>query len=340
MVLNELRDRAYKTACEHGFHDEELSNEHCLCLVISELMEAVEADRKGRFHYIKKFSNKKETIERWKSVKEYEQYYEVSNLGRVKSKDMLVWNGNSYYLKKGRILKPGLGGTGYYTVALKGKTHKVSVLVANAFLDKISDTDFVNHIDGDKTNNNISNLEFVSPSQNNRHAYVSGLHSSKSCQKLTYEQKCEISFLHKLGIAYTTIYKHNTYGVTKSAIQRVCNEHLKYTDSVEFELADAAIRLLDLAGYRGIAIETFTEEMIYESTESCNDESFTESIYAIATIPVRFEYEYDYSFDKQLNSMLLGIIGLSNYMGIDLLWHVEQKMRYNELRENKHGKRY
>ena len=47
MNLNELRDRAYKTACNHGFHDEELSNEHCLCLVISELMEAVEADRKG-----------------------------------------------------------------------------------------------------------------------------------------------------------------------------------------------------------------------------------------------------------------------------------------------------
>ena len=46
--LNELRDRAYKTACEHGFHDKELSNEHLLCLVISELMEAVEADRKGK----------------------------------------------------------------------------------------------------------------------------------------------------------------------------------------------------------------------------------------------------------------------------------------------------
>lgn len=43
--LNKWRDRAYKTACEHGFHDKELSKEHCLCLVISELMEA---DRKGR----------------------------------------------------------------------------------------------------------------------------------------------------------------------------------------------------------------------------------------------------------------------------------------------------
>lgn len=46
MNLNELRDKAYKTACEHGFHDQELSNNHFLCLVISELMEAVEADRK------------------------------------------------------------------------------------------------------------------------------------------------------------------------------------------------------------------------------------------------------------------------------------------------------
>ena len=43
--LNKWRDRAYKTACEHGFHDKELSNEHCLMLVITELSEAVEAER-------------------------------------------------------------------------------------------------------------------------------------------------------------------------------------------------------------------------------------------------------------------------------------------------------
>lgn len=46
--FNALRDRAYKTACEHGFHDEELSNEHYLMLVITELSEAVEADRKNK----------------------------------------------------------------------------------------------------------------------------------------------------------------------------------------------------------------------------------------------------------------------------------------------------
>ena len=43
--LNELRDKAYKCAVTHGWHEENLSDEHFLCLVISDLMEAVEADR-------------------------------------------------------------------------------------------------------------------------------------------------------------------------------------------------------------------------------------------------------------------------------------------------------
>lgn len=58
MNLNELRDKAYKTACEHGVHDQELSNNHFLCLVISELMEAVEADRKGRRANVDRYNKK------------------------------------------------------------------------------------------------------------------------------------------------------------------------------------------------------------------------------------------------------------------------------------------
>ena len=109
---------------------------------------------------------------------------------------------------------------------------------------------------------------------------------------------------------------------------------------VEDELADAAIRLLDLCGLRKIDIEDFTEEMLYGAEESCNDETFTESVYAISTIPIRYEYEYDYPLGGQLNSMLLAIFGLAKHLDIDLIWHINQKMRYNELRENKHGKKY
>lgn len=47
MNLNELRDEAYRIACEHGFHEEEHSDGHFIMLVITEISEAVEADRKG-----------------------------------------------------------------------------------------------------------------------------------------------------------------------------------------------------------------------------------------------------------------------------------------------------
>lgn len=48
-ILNDLRDEAYQTAIDHGWHEKPMSIEHYLCLVISELMEAVEADRKGLY---------------------------------------------------------------------------------------------------------------------------------------------------------------------------------------------------------------------------------------------------------------------------------------------------
>lgn len=55
-TLNTYRDQAYKIACEHGFHDEERSIEHWKCLIVSELMEAVEADRKGKRADIRAFN--------------------------------------------------------------------------------------------------------------------------------------------------------------------------------------------------------------------------------------------------------------------------------------------
>lgn len=59
--LNALRDECYKIACEHGWHDEEHSERHFLCLVITELCEAVEADRKDRHADLKSFNQSVET---------------------------------------------------------------------------------------------------------------------------------------------------------------------------------------------------------------------------------------------------------------------------------------
>ncbi|WP_196051999.1 hypothetical protein [Bacteroides clarus] len=188
MNLNELRDRAYKTACDHGFHDEELSNEHCLCLVISELMEAVEADRKG-----KRFN------------KDAKETYEL-----------------------------------------------------------------------------IQNVKF-----------------------------CKV------------IYKNYIKG------------------SVEEELADAVIRLLDLSGLRNIHLELVTKDIgdsIDEIAEYYKDDTFTEAIYHISTLPVIYAGLCGYN--TAINETILSIFGLAKHLDIDLIWHVEQKMCYNELRESKHGKKY
>lgn len=57
MNLNELGDRSYKTACKHGWHDEEYSNEHFLMLIVTELSEAVNAERKSKYAMRKMFED-------------------------------------------------------------------------------------------------------------------------------------------------------------------------------------------------------------------------------------------------------------------------------------------
>lgn len=107
-----------------------------------------------------------ETItEIWKPVLGYNNTYWVSSFGRVKS------------LKKNkeRMLKAGIASNGYYTVALckdgEQQTYTVHSLVANYFVDGKSPLkNFINHIDGNKLNNNVSNLEWCTNKENLNHA--------------------------------------------------------------------------------------------------------------------------------------------------------------------------
>lgn len=116
----------------------------------------------------------------WKPVVGFEGFYEVSSRGNVRSCDRQVKcsRGEKLRLWKGKVLKQTIAATrGYPQVSLsvKGLIRKVYVhrLVAEAFYSVYDET--VNHIDGDKTNNNVSNLEWVSYSENNKHAFRIGL---------------------------------------------------------------------------------------------------------------------------------------------------------------------
>lgn len=192
--LNELRNIAYKTACDHGFHDKRFSEEHFLCLIILELMEAVEADRKGR-------------------------------LGK----------------------------------------------------------------------------------------------KCKSCFEMDY----------------------NRYPVLVEEEKRFkCSFEKNVKDTLPDELSEAVIRLLDLAGLRGISLESASNDINsgYMDDIACmySQLSFTEAIYSIFIKPI-VDYKY---LSTIVNEMIFSIFALAKHLDIDLLWHIEQRQRYNELIPKLNGKKY
>lgn len=114
--------------------------------------------------------------ENWKDVSEFKGFYQVSNLGNVKRIGDYS-NQNSSW-KSEVILKPRLHSSGYLRVMLsvnnKHYDRYIHRLVATEFCKNHNPLKYkeVNHIDGNKTNNNSDNLEWCDRSYNNKHAYV------------------------------------------------------------------------------------------------------------------------------------------------------------------------
>ena len=108
----------------------------------------------------------------WKDIKGYVGLYQVSNLGRFKS---LPRNTKNQYKYKERILKLSEDKDGYLLVNLNGKTFRSHVIVAQTFIKNDDNKPQINHIDGNKKNNNIDNLEWVTNRENIIHAYKNGL---------------------------------------------------------------------------------------------------------------------------------------------------------------------
>lgn len=109
----------------------------------------------------------------WKPIIGYEGYYEVSNLGRVRR----IKRGRGTQV--GRLLKGWLDYDGYWGVLLtknnKSMCYSIHRLVAKAFLPNPENKTQVNHIDGDKQNNSVTNLEWCTPKENIQHAWRTGL---------------------------------------------------------------------------------------------------------------------------------------------------------------------
>ena len=187
MNLNELRDKAYKNACEHGFHEEDLGDDCYLILVICELTEAVEADRKNKRADSSTFISNIDLYRNW-------------------------WGEKSLSIKE------------------------------------------------------------------------------------------DVFFFREFN--------------------------LRIKDSVEDELADTVIRLLDLAGLRGIDLSNLPDKTHIVTKE------FTFFIFNV------IYGLYKTPLESTIYDTIYAIFAYCNTIGVDLLWHIEMKMKYNECREYMHGKRY
>lgn len=100
-------------------------------------------------------------------------------------------------------------------------------------------------------------------------------------------------------------------------------------DTVPDELADACIRIFDLAGLRGIDLSVKTDNLCTVNPQK----TFTENIYAI----IREIIIGSDTLEEKLRHAIRNIFELSRSMAIDLEWHIGMKMDYNALRTHKHG---
>lgn len=114
----------------------------------------------------------------WRDVVGHEGFYQVSRNGEVRSLDRMIFrkDGTKQWLR-GRVMRPSDNGRGYRQLPLKNpmRTAKIHWLVAEAFLGKRTKGIEINHIDGDKSNNAVANLEYVTKGENFKHAIDIGL---------------------------------------------------------------------------------------------------------------------------------------------------------------------
>jgi hypothetical protein len=177
-------------------------------------------------------------FEVWKDVVGYEGLYQVSNFGNVRSLDRIVNKPNGVsYLRKGKICTQSKSNLGYMTVGFTVNNKKVNKyvhrLVAEAFITNMNNYLQVNHIDCDKTNNRMYNLEWCTNSQNHIHASKNGLNKlhlhrvvysgEENCRSLlTKEQVLEIKQKY-IPYKYSAKKLSKEYGVSESCITHILN---------------------------------------------------------------------------------------------------------------------
>lgn len=168
-------------------------------------------------------------IEVWKDVKDFEGQYQVSSFGRMKSlARMRLSRGGSLSPLRERIMSQKVSKSGYKVIGLckdGAKSHpSVHRLVAEAFCKNTENKSTVNHIDGIKSNNNVSNLEWSTHTEQMEHAVKHDLLEKRGSPKYTKAFKVSVLnyYNENLGLSITSL--ANIFGMSERTAGRIVNQ--------------------------------------------------------------------------------------------------------------------
>lgn len=162
--------------------------------------------------------------ETWKYIEGYNNTYTVSNLGNIKG-------------KRGNTLKPQLQKDGYYHIQLylngKAMGFLIHRLVITTFISPYIRGMEVNHIDGDKLNNKVSNLEWVEHKDNMSHAVINNL--MKPEKLYNNKNACKKIINNESGIIYDSVCEASkSIGISQSHLSNMLKGRFRNTTSMSY----------------------------------------------------------------------------------------------------------
>lgn len=176
----------------------------------------------------------------WKDAVGYEGFYRVSNWGRVKSVSRSVNCKGGRAIKKGKIIKQTLNPNGYPTVSFSvfGKTNSVLVhrLVAKAFIQNNENKPFINHKNRNRTDGNVSNLEWCTQKENVQYSYDNGVVSHMKGKRNELNGRSKPVKCVETGIVYPSAAEAGRkLNICASDIQAVCLGRRPYAHRLTFK---------------------------------------------------------------------------------------------------------